>query len=432
MPCCPHLRPGSPATPWRGCEHLFSEGEEVFNRAWRGEGAAHDMLCKACFEQEECASPLYTLCRKCQEHVVARLWWDESRGKTSQRSAATLTNPLTLASTWALELSPLAVPQGLIASPDGQSCYVLGRGEGEQTFELWSVSASSQQRVMAALPYMDEDEPPGLAACSRSARYVAICTPRGQHGVLVDAVEQRVVMPLDRGDYYPEQTQFPVAFFEHEGREVVVHGTQWNRLDVSVARTGQLLTAREPELGDDGRAISAHNLDFFHGQLRASPGGQWVVDMGWVWHPWGVMLAWRLDRWLAESVWEAESGESKHDLCGISGEDWHYPYCFVDEHTVAVAAILGDDGLPIPGITLLDVRTGRETGFIGMDQGALKLSAWGERIYVEVAGEGVSAFDVESGERVGHAPGARLDAWGGGAVFMWDKAGEALQRFELE
>src|SRR6185312_9664959 len=72
----------------------------------------------------------------------------------------------------------------------------------------------------------------------------AVVEKRGRRGVVFDLRTAQLTMRLDRGDYHCEQTEFPVAFVETGTELRLVHGTDWNRLDVSDPRTGCLLTDR--------------------------------------------------------------------------------------------------------------------------------------------------------------------------------------------
>lgn len=87
-------------------------------------------------------------------------------------------------------------------------------------------------------------------------------------------------MRLDRGDYHEEHCNFPLAFFENRGRLLMVHGTDWNRLDVSDPVTGTLLTERSLTSYQDGQQQPDHYLDYFHCGLAVSPNREFVADNG--------------------------------------------------------------------------------------------------------------------------------------------------------
>lgn len=111
---------------------------------------------------------------------------------------------------------------------------------------------------------------------------------------------------MDGGDHRPETVPFSFVFAEHGGRTVVVHRTDGNRLDVSDASTGELLTARATPEDDSDGPTPEHYLDNFHGRLHLSPDGRRLLDDGWVRQPVGFPAVWSLPDWLDSDVWASE------------------------------------------------------------------------------------------------------------------------------
>lgn len=173
-------------------------------------------------------------------------------------------------------------------------------------------------------------------------RFAAVVNTRGRQGAVVDLQTGAVTMRLDRGDYRVEHSNFPAAFAEVDGRTVLVHGTDWNRLDASDPRTGELLTARAFAPYERGGPLPEHYLDYFHGGLAVSPDGRFVADNGWVWSPTGAVVAWDLHRWLRENPWESEDGPSRRPLCWRD-YFWDGPLCWVDNDRLAVWGYGTDD-----------------------------------------------------------------------------------------
>jgi hypothetical protein len=104
-------------------------------------------------------------------------------------------------------------------------------------------------------------------------------------------------------------------------------------LDVSDPATGELLTDRLLPHPEAGKPRPEHNLDYFHGTLLPSPGGTWIADNGWAWHPVGIVRTWSLTRWLNENVWESENGPTARNLC--CQDNWDQPMCWIDDRTLA-------------------------------------------------------------------------------------------------
>ncbi|AUY53483.1 hypothetical protein EH183_36595 [Streptomyces sp. CB01881] len=122
---------------------------------------------------------------------------------------------------------------------------------------------------------------------SRDGRFAAVVNDFGRHGQVVDLDSGEVTLSLDGGFRHAYTVPFSFAFTEEGGRTLAVHRTGWNRLDLSDALSGELLTARDP----------GHRLDYFHGALSVSPQGTRIADDGWVWHPLGVPSVWNLRSW---------------------------------------------------------------------------------------------------------------------------------------
>jgi hypothetical protein len=228
---------------------------------------------------------------------------------------------------------------------------------------------------------------------SKDGELAAIVNTRGRNGVVVDLRAGRPVMNLERGNYYTQASVYPLAFVEHQGRTVLIHGTEWNRLDISDPLTGELLTARPtPE------HRGPHALDYFHGGLSVSPNGEWIVGNGWVWAPVGVVVSWNLRRWLAENVWESEDGPSRKALA----ERFYYwdgPLCWLDDRRLAVWGYGDDEENLIPAVRIFDVTTGAEERWFPGPNGTLVFDRF---LFCVHANEGTSIWDAETGERLLH------------------------------
>ncbi|NHZ43323.1 hypothetical protein [Massilia aquatica] len=80
------------------------------------------------------------------------------------------------------------------------------------------------------------------------------------------SLSSAVTMRLDGGDYHAEQVPFSACFLRHAGRNVLVHRSAWNRLDVADAASGASLTERvfdEPE----GDKSPGHYHNRFRGRI---------------------------------------------------------------------------------------------------------------------------------------------------------------------
>ena len=266
------------------------------------------------------------------------------------------------------------------------------------------------------LPVFEPDNPDndvfgrrglGLHA-SANGEFAAIVVDRGRDGLLVSTASGEVTMRLDGGDDCEGTVPFSVAFVRHEGRDVLIHRTDWNRLDASDAATGALLTERYIAPNESGQPDPAHYLDYFHGRLHVSPEGGRIFDDGWFWHPVAVGSVWSLSDWLQRNPWESEDGASR--VYTIPRNDWDLPGCWIDEDHFAVWGLddwdhdefLGAD--QNAGVCIHDFRASPEptTRRVPMAlNGAKVIDLFSDGRHLFVATEnGTTAWDIASGTRV--------------------------------
>jgi hypothetical protein len=238
---------------------------------------------------------------------------------------------------------------------------------------------------------------PLVLAVAPGGELAAVGEAKGQRGVVLEPASGEVTLVLQRGDYHVAHCRFPLAFFEREGRLLLLHGTDWNRLDVSDPRTGACLTARDPRSVLDDRGRPAHSLDYFYSGLHLSPAGTRALSTGWVWHPVGRVRAFHLDRWLGGSPWESEDGASVKYL-SYRDYAWDGPVAWLDETTVATWGE-GDDELNlVPAAEIFDAETGRRLRtFYGPGEGLASVPPYLVAFDKE---RGTSVWDWQTGERL--------------------------------
>jgi hypothetical protein len=167
--------------------------------------------------------------------------------------------------------------------------------------------------------------------------WVAVTERFGVNAAVVDT-RTGAVRPYQRADYHADVTTYSFGFVHHEGRTVVAAQTEWNRLDLFDAETGELLTEREVAYreaghGPDGKMQYEYvnYIDYFHSRLDVSPAGSTFLSNGWVWQPMDLVRAYRVDAFLAA-----------YDPSGVSvdaafGYNWDRPATFIDEDTFVLA-----------------------------------------------------------------------------------------------
>jgi hypothetical protein len=232
-------------------------------------------------------------------------------------------------------------------------------------------------------------------------KLVAIVNTKGQYGLVIHLETGEVTMPLERDTYHIEHSQFPVAFFQAD-QLLLVHSTQWNRLDISDPYTGKLLSVRPDPPYQQDQPNAEHYLDYFHAGLSVSPDQQWIVDNGWIWHPIGAIMAWDLQRWVQDNVWESERGPSYHGLCHREYY-WDGPLCWIGPQTLAIWGYGEDDEWLIPAVRIFDVPSGKEFRWFAGPDGSLFFDEY----LFSFGKDGLSAWDIITGERVLHTPDFR-------------------------
>ncbi|WP_197686267.1 hypothetical protein [Actinoplanes derwentensis] len=228
---------------------------------------------------------------------------------------------------------------------------------------------------------------------SADGRFAAVVNDFGRYGEVIDLTAGKVTLKLDNTGNRAEHVPFSLAFTEHAGRTVVVHRTSWNRLDISDAATGRLLTAREPA-GDP-----AEFAGLYRGALAVSAGGRWIADDSWAWSPFGVPYLWDLERWLSRDVWESDTGASRQWLC--QRFDWNTPMRWIGDDLLALSGI-GDEAEALAGVRIFDATSGREVQTFAGPRGALFSS--GRRLYA-AGPDGLEIWDPFTGARTGRIPG---------------------------
>ena len=242
---------------------------------------------------------------------------------------------------------------------------------------------------------------------SDDGRFAAIANRRGVKGAVIDLSTGRTTMSIYREDYYAEHCPFPLAFVQKDSQWLLIHATQWNRLDVSDPATGELLTARPSPQLRVGKSRPEHDLDYFHATLLPSPDGRWIADNGWGWQPVGIVRTWSIERWLSENVWESEDGPTAKNLC--AQDNWDQPMCWIDNRTLAAWGedITREDDRLVFG--LFDVESGERSRTLSVPVGRTFVDD-GRLFVSKTPWTGVNVWDIASGEALlddSHVPAVK-------------------------
>lgn len=388
------------------CRHLLdTSAEDVdFVRLLTGCGIDFDLACLDCDKAVEAGGPveLIEVCEGCvagyaDERPEA---WHGQPGILERHEPVAqnvIETPLPAGLGPVTDLVPAGVDDG--------SVWILLVESGE-IVRFDAESGAHTTLATATVPDEPGHQPWAGRALRRrlhvsaDARFAAVVNDYGQHGQVFDLESGQVTFTLHGGVYRPKTVPFSLAFARHDGRDVVVHRTAWNRLDVSDPATGELLTVREFPPAESSEQRPPHYLDFFHGGLLVSPDDRWLVNDGWVWHPVGITRAWELRRWLTQDVWESEDGPTVVSLCSRE-YNWNLPMTWINDDLLAVSGLGQDDDL-IPGARILSVETGLELGAFAGPDGAFFSD--GARLY-SAGAAGMEVWDPFTGQRTGRVPG---------------------------
>ncbi len=193
--------------------------------------------------------------------------------------------------------------------------------------------------------------------------FIAIVANHNTRGVVVERATGRVALQLTRGDYHLQDCPWPIAFLDHGGHPVLVHATEWNRLDATDLTTGALLTTRETDSTPPRTPRTPHYLNYFHGPLTVSPDGRRLASGGWFWGACGLLRVFEVGRWLDANPHESEDGASVVEV--LTHGVWEEPFDWVDAETIAYPSTRYQDfEEPVPGVELRHVGSG-DPGFAG-------------------------------------------------------------------
>jgi hypothetical protein len=123
------------------------------------------------------------------------------------------------------------------------------------------------------------------AIISADGVYTFLYKRLGTKGLLLKNNEQ--IREMNRSYYCADVYEYPAAFVTLEnGKTCLVHcPDSYCRLEVEDVETGEIVTALSHRVP----------ADIFHSRLEVSPSGKYLISKGWVWHPWHVVLSYKIE-----------------------------------------------------------------------------------------------------------------------------------------
>jgi hypothetical protein len=124
------------------------------------------------------------------------------------------------------------------------------------------------------------------AIASASGEYVALYERQGTRGLLLRG-DGRFIREINRSHYYADVYEYPIAFLTlPDGRTGLAHCPEsYDRLEIEEVESGARLTQRE-----------TRSPDYFHSRLAVSPDNRYLLDAGWIWHPFDWIQVYELSR----------------------------------------------------------------------------------------------------------------------------------------
>ncbi len=124
---------------------------------------------------------------------------------------------------------------------------------------------SGATSVLVALPDYIDTEAVLAVKVSEDKRYVVVYTVNQCDGFVFDRQKAVIVMHLQRGDYHVRHCAFPIALFEQNGNQYLVHATDWNVVHITNLETMERITERKQVAYEDKTPENKDRyLDYFH------------------------------------------------------------------------------------------------------------------------------------------------------------------------
>ena len=158
--------------------------------------------------------------------------------------------------------------------------------------------------------------------------YVAFVNTISTKGFMFNLLDNSLHLSLERGDYHVEHCSFPIAFYSRKDEVFLIHGTDWNRLDITSLSDKKLMTDRIVAYHKEN---PVNYFDYFHSLLCISPDEKHFISNGWVWSPYDLLMMWQIEDFLTEYELKYQN---LSDL-DTSGYNWDRPLCWIDEKTIA-------------------------------------------------------------------------------------------------
>lgn len=282
---------------------------------------------------------------------------------------------------------------------------------------------------------------------SPNEQYLSISNTYGQYGLVLDLATSLKVMELNRQDYQVEHSGFPLLFFEKEGKQYLIHATDWNKIDITELDSRRLLTER-----NNTQYEQPHYLDYFYGELHLCPKGKSLLSSGWLWGPASYLRFIELNPWLRENKNQSELG-SPANLC-IMSYYWDRALCWVDDSRIAYLYDPREEGFDkkesveegyktnAGHIILYNIHqftAEKKISFEGFSRNEYqeaspdcRLYFFEQRLLISSLAKGTYVLDIDSGKTLAHEAEMYLERRiPGSKKFCREKEGKKIEIIEI-
>lgn len=186
--------------------------------------------------------------------------------------------------------------------------------------------ATGQQRLIHTLGFSVD----GALEIHSFGRFICIAQKHGLLGVVLDLENEKFQKDLKRGEYLVDHCRFPIGFYPFQDRTHLIHGTDWNRLDITCLETDELLTDRIVDFESQ-----KNYFDYFHSSIVVSPDFSQFTSNGWVWHPFDIITVYPVEAFIQR--YEASHLDVKiGDFGERGGYNWDRPLCWLNNFTLGI------------------------------------------------------------------------------------------------
>ena len=222
----------------RVCSHLVDAPDLNYidyNRRFTGNGSEYSLLCFQRCRADVAEASLRVVCADCFRRIETASSWEGTLGRPEVLvRASNLAFEHETVHLAGIEGSTLLDIQPVNGA--SRSVWVALTGAGELVrLDLTEGTATSLARLPESPVILDQ---PISLHVSGNGEFAAIVNTRGETGLVVDLRAGAVTMLLDREVHRTAQSTFSLAFFERDGRPLLIHATPGSVLTFLTRRPG--------------------------------------------------------------------------------------------------------------------------------------------------------------------------------------------------